>query len=59
MRFVDDDKGTCMKVDILIPSIGVVFHDMVKQDPLEKSLTESLSMNDLEFEHPFSIQEIS
>ena len=59
MRFVDDNKGTCMKVDILISSIGDVFHDMVKRDPLEKCLTESLSMNDLEFEHPFSIQEIS
>ena len=31
---------------------------MIKGDPLEKCLTKSLSMNDLEFEHPFAVQEI-
>ena len=32
---------------------------MIQKDPLEKCLTESLSMNDLEFEHPSVVQEIS
>ena len=59
VRFADDGKGTCMRVDRLIPSIGDEFHDMVEQDPLEKCLTESLSMIDLEFEHPSSVQEMS
>ena len=51
VRFFDDGKGTCMRVDILVPSIGDVLHDMVKRNPLEKCFTESLSMIDLEFEH--------
>ena len=58
VRFVEDDKGTCMRIDSLIPLIGDVLHDMITRDPLEKCLIESLSMNDLEFEHPFAIQEI-
>ena len=59
VRFVNDYKGTCMRVDSLIPSSDNVLHDMTKRDHLEKYLTESLSMNDLEFEHPSTIQEIS
>ena len=58
MRFVDDDKITCMGVDSLIPSIGDALH-MIKQHPWEKCLIESLSMTDLEFEHPSTIQEMS
>ena len=58
MRFSDDDKRTCMRVDSLIPSIGEVLHDMVERDPLEKCLTESLSMVDLEFEHASTVQTI-
>ena len=51
VRFADDGKGTCMRVDILVPSIGDVLHDIVKRNSLEKCFTESLSMIDLEFEH--------
>ena len=32
---------------------------MIKRDPLEKCLTKSLCMNDLEFEHPSTVHEIS
>ena len=49
---------TCIRVDSLIPSIGEVLHDMVERDPLEKYLIESLSMTDLEFEHPSTVQEM-
>ena len=59
VRFADDDKGTCMRVDSLIPSIDDVMHDMIKRDSLEKCSTGSLSTNDLEFEHPLAVQEIS
>ena len=52
VRFANDDKGTCMRVDSFIPSIGEVLHDMVTRDPLEKCLIKSLSMTDLKFEHP-------
>ena len=55
MRFGNDDQGTCMRVDSLIPPIGDVLHDLIKRDPLEQCLTESLSMNDLEFEHPSAV----
>ena len=55
VRFVNDDKKTCMRVDSLIPSIGEVLHDMVKWNDLEKSLTKSLSMADLEFEHASTV----
>ena len=47
VRFEENDKRTCMRVDSLIHSIGDVLHDMIKRDPLEKCLTELLSMNDL------------
>ena len=43
----------------MIPLIGDVSHDMVKRDTLEKCLIESLSMTDLEFEHPSTVQEMS
>ena len=59
VRFSDDDKGNCRRVDSLIPSIDDVLWDMIKNDPLEKCLIKSLSMNDLEFEHPSVVQEIS
>ena len=59
VRFADDDKGTCMRVDSLIPSIDDVLHDMIERDHLEKCLMESLSLEDLDFEHPYAIQEIS
>ena len=55
VRFADDNKGTCIRVDSLIPSIGDMLHDMIKRDPLEKCLIESLSMNDLEFEHQSAV----
>ena len=55
VRFSDNDKITCMRVDSLIPSIGEVLHDMAKWDPLEKCLTKSLSMVDLGFEHPYTV----
>ena len=32
---------------------------MIKRDYLEKCFTKSLYMNDLEFEHPFAVLEIS
>ena len=32
---------------------------MIERDPLEKCLTKSLSLNDLEFEHQSTLQEIS
>ena len=35
VRFVDVDKGTCMRVDSLIPSIDNVLHRMIKRDPSE------------------------
>ena len=50
MRFIDDDKRTCMRVDSLIPSVNEALHDMVERDPLEKCLTESLYMFDLKLE---------
>ena len=59
VKFSDNDKITCMRVDSLIPSIGEVLHDMAKWDPLEKCLTKSLYMVDLEFEHPYTVQEMS
>ena len=52
MRFADYEKGTCMRVDNLIPSIDDILHDMIERDPLEKCLTESLYLKDLECEHP-------
>ena len=39
VRFVNDDKTTCMRINGLIPSINEVLHDMVERDPLEKCLT--------------------
>ena len=39
IKFVDEDKGTCMRFDSLIPSIEDVLQDMVARDPLEKCLT--------------------
>ena len=48
-----------MRVDSLIPSIDDVLHDMIKRYPMEKCLTKSLSMTDLKFEHPSTVQEIS
>ena len=59
VRFPDDDKVSCMRVESLIPSIGELLHDMVKRDPLEKCLTKSLSMIDLEFEYPSTFHEMS
>ena len=47
-----------MRVDSLIPYIDVVLHDMIERDPLQKCLTESLSLKDLEGEHPSVVQEI-
>ena len=58
LRFADDDKRTCMRVDSLIPSIPKVLHDMVEHDPLEKCLIESLSIANLEFEHASTIKEM-
>ena len=58
VRFADNDKGTCMRVDSLILSIDDLLDDMIKKDPLEKCLIESLFINDLEFEHLSYIQEI-
>ena len=55
VRFVNDDKKTCMRVDSLNPSIGEVLRDMVKWNALEKSLTKSLSMADLEFEYASTV----
>ena len=55
MGFANEDKGTYIRVDCLIPSIGDVLHDMVKRDPLDKCLTKSLSMTDLKFEHPSTV----
>ena len=55
MRFFNDDKRTCMRVDSLIPSINEVLHCMVESNPLEKCLTESLSMVDLEFSQASTI----
>ena len=48
-----------MRVDSLIPLVEEVFQDMVARDPLEKCLIESLTMIDLDFEHPSTDQEIS
>ena len=48
-----------MRVDNLIPSIDDVLHDMIERDPLEKGLTESLSLQVLECEHPSAVEEIS
>ena len=59
VRFSDDDKGTCMRFNSLMPFIDDVLHGMIKRDPLEKCLTELLFMNDLELELPFAVQEIS
>ena len=59
VRFADDEKIDCMRVDSLIPSIDDVLHDMIEGDPLEKFLMESLSLKDLECEHPFAVQEFS
>ena len=59
VRFADDDKKTCMRMDSLIPSISEVLHDMVDRDPLEKCWTGSLFMADLEFEHASTVQEMS
>ena len=39
VKFTDDDKRSCMRVDSLILLIGEVLHDMVERDPLEKCLT--------------------
>ena len=36
-----------------------ILNFMVERDPLEKCLTESLSMANLEFEHPSTVQEMS
>ena len=58
VKFSDNDKGTCMRVDSLILSIDDLMDDMIKKDPLEKCLIESLFINDLEFEHLSYIQEI-
>ena len=59
VKFSNDEKGTCMRVDSLIPSIDDVLHDRIERDPLKKCVTMSLSMKDLEFEHPSTVQEIS
>ena len=58
VRSANDDKGTCMRVDSLIPSVNDVLHDMIQSDPLKKCLTNSLSMKDLECFHPSVAQEI-
>ena len=39
VRFANDEKRTCMRVDSLIPFTGDVLHDMIKRDPLEQCLT--------------------
>ena len=48
-----------MRVDILIPSFEEVLQDMVARNPLEKCLIESLTLTDLDFDHPSTDQEIS
>ena len=48
-----------MRVDSLIPSIEEVLQDMITRDPLGKCLIESLSMTDLDFEHPSIDKSIS
>ena len=52
------EQRTCMRVDSLIPSVDNVLNDMIEKDPLEKCLTKSLSLKDLECEHPSTVQEI-
>ena len=59
MKFIDDEKETCMTVDSLIPSIDDVLYDMIERYPLDKCLIESLSLKVLECEHPYTAQEIS
>ena len=59
VKFVDEEKGTCMKVDSLIPSVEQVFPYMVARDAFEKCLTKSHTMTDLDHEHPLKDHPIS
>ena len=43
LRFVDDDKAICMRVNSLIPSRDKLIYDFMERDPLEKRLL-SLSL---------------
>ena len=52
MTFTDEDKGSCMKLDSLIPSVEEVLQDMVARDPFENCMTESHIIIDLYHEHP-------
>ena len=48
MKISNNEKVKCMRVDSLIPSIDELLHDLVIMELLERCLTRSLSITDLE-----------
>ena len=50
LKFVGDDKATCMRIDLLIPSRDGLMHEYMDRDPLEECLIRSLSIEELKNE---------
>ena len=51
MKLLDEDKASCMKIDILILSKSELIHEFISRDPLEDRLTKSLSIKELNCEN--------
>ena len=55
MKFPDNEKAMCMRVDSLLPSTNELPWDLVIEEPLERCLTKSLLITELESEQVSSI----
>ena len=59
MKFPDDEKAMCMREDVLIPSVNELICDFLQKDQLERCLTRSLSIMELENKQVYSILEVA
>ena len=58
MKLLDEDKASCIKIDILISSKSELIHDFISRDALEDCLTKSLSIKELNCENIISDLEL-
>ena len=58
LKFSDDVRAICMRVDSLIPSRDGMTYDFMTKDPLEDCLTRSLSIKELNYEKIASSPEL-
>ena len=58
LKFSDDARAICMRVDSLIPFSDGLIYDFMTRDPLEVCLTQSLSTKELNCEKIVSSHEL-